>query len=63
MAKIDRRAANRALAKAIAYNDCDKPLDKRAWVRDLMQVLDCEDMLLPGLRLSEIGQHTGADDE
>ena len=43
---INRSEANRALAKAIAYKNVGKDVEANAWARILVQLLECEDILI-----------------
>ena len=47
LAMIDRTEVNRALAKAIAYQQCGKPSEARAWGRELVRLLEMADILKP----------------
>lgn len=42
---MDRSAINRALAKAMAYKQCGKEADARAWARRLIEELEMADIL------------------
>lgn len=42
---IDRQKVNQALAKAIAYKNCNKDQDAREWARTLVRLLECADIL------------------
>ena len=44
---IDRAATARALAKAIAYKQCGKDADAAQWARQLVELLQCADILNP----------------
>jgi hypothetical protein len=44
---IDRSEIARALAKAIAYKQCGKQSDAEQWARQLVQLLECADILRP----------------
>lgn len=44
-AMIDRSELNRALAKAIAYKECNKPEQAEKWARVLVQLLECANIL------------------
>lgn len=44
---IDRTEANRALAKAIAYKQCGKDAEANEWARQLVELLECTE-ILPG---------------
>ncbi len=43
---IDRSAVSQALAKAIAYKNCGKQAEAEAWARQLVQLLECADILV-----------------
>jgi hypothetical protein len=45
---IDRTNVNRALAKAIAYQQCGKGAEARAWGRELVRLLQMADILAGG---------------
>jgi hypothetical protein len=45
MVVIDRAAAARAMAKAIAYKQCGKDQEAADWARQLVQLLECADIL------------------
>jgi hypothetical protein len=45
---IDRTNVNRALAKAIAYQQCGKAAEARAWGRELVRLLQMADILAGG---------------
>ena len=45
MPAIDRSAVARALAKAIAYKQCGKDSDAEQWARQLVELLQCADIL------------------
>ena len=47
MPVIDRAATARALAKAIAYKQCGKDADAAQWARQLVELLQCADILTP----------------
>ena len=49
---LDRSNINRALAKAIAYHDCNKPEKARAWAVQLMRELQQRDILAPGIDIN-----------
>jgi len=42
---LDRSEIARALAKAIAYKQCGKHADAEAWARQLVELLECHDIL------------------
>lgn len=42
---IDRSEVSRALAKAIAYKQCGKDADAAEWVRKLVTLLECAEIL------------------
>lgn len=42
---IDRAAAARAMAKAIAYKQCGKDADAAQWARELVRLLECAAIL------------------
>jgi hypothetical protein len=42
---IDRSAVNQALAKAIAYKQCGKDQDAKAWARRLVELLELAEIL------------------
>ncbi len=42
---IDRSAAARAMAKAIAYKQCGKDAEAAEWARQLVELLECADIL------------------
>lgn len=42
---INRSEVNRALAKAIAFKACGKDADASAWARQLVELLECADIL------------------
>jgi hypothetical protein len=42
---IDRSAVSRALAKAIAYKNCGKDAEAEQWARQLVELLECADIL------------------
>jgi hypothetical protein len=45
MAQIDRSKVAQALAKAIAYKQCGKDAEANAWARQLVELLECHDIL------------------
>lgn len=42
---IDRSAVAQALAKAIAYKNCGKDAEAQAWARQLVELLECAQIL------------------
>lgn len=50
---IDRSEVNRALAKAIAYKQCGKDAQARAWAAELLRQLEVADILDPSLVLAD----------
>lgn len=44
---LDRSEINRALAKAIAYKQCGKDAEAEEWGRELVRLLELEDILMP----------------
>ena len=42
---IDRAEVSRALAKAIAYKQCNKDHEAEQWARQLVTLLECADIL------------------
>lgn len=42
---IDRAAASRALAKAIAYKQCGKDAEANKWAGLLVELLECTEIL------------------
>ncbi len=42
---LDRTEISRALAKAIAYKQCDRQGLAEQWVRELVHLLECADIL------------------
>lgn len=42
---IDRSATAQALAKAIAYKQCGKDAEAKAWARQLLRLLELADLL------------------
>jgi len=42
---IDRSAVARSLAKAIAFKQCGKDAEANAWARQLVEQLECSDIL------------------
>lgn len=49
---IDRAELNRALAKAIAYKNCNKDNEAKYWAKKLIQLLELEDILAPSLDIA-----------
>lgn len=47
---IDRSAVAKALAKAIAYKQCGKDVEASEWARQLVEALECADILAPDQR-------------
>ena len=45
---MDRREITRALAKALAYKQCGKDRHAAAWAAELVQLLECSDILVSG---------------
>jgi hypothetical protein len=45
---IDRSEVSRALAKAIAFKQCGKHRKAAAWAAELVRLLECSDVLVPG---------------
>jgi hypothetical protein len=45
MQRADRQAISRAVAKAIAYRDCDKPAKAAAWAAEVVRLLEAHDIL------------------
>lgn len=44
---MDRRAINRALAKALAYRQVGNDAEVERWARELVRLLEVEDILVP----------------
>ena len=42
---IDRSEVSRALAKAIAYKNCNKDKEAEEWAIELIRLLECENIL------------------
>ena len=42
---IDRSEVSRALAKAIAYKQCNKQAEAEKWAAELVRLLECADIL------------------
>lgn len=42
---IDRSAVSRALAKAIAYKNCNKQAEAEEWARELIRLLELAEIL------------------
>lgn len=51
MTQIDRSLTAQALAKAIAFKNCGKDADARAWARRLVELLECAEILQPAGRV------------
>ena len=49
---IDRSEINRALAKALAYKACGKDELANAWAAQLVELLECGDILTNDARLA-----------
>lgn len=47
---IDRAEVSRALAKAIAFKQCGKDEEANLYAAVLVELLECADILTPGLR-------------
>jgi len=47
---IDHNEVVRALAKAIACKQCDKDQEAAQWAMRLVRLLQCAEILRPGLR-------------
>ena len=45
--KADRSAISRAVAKAIAYHDCQKPEKAAAWAAEVVRLLEAKEILTP----------------
>jgi len=43
---LDRSAINRALAKAIAYKQCGKDEEAEQWGRELVRLLELQEILV-----------------
>lgn len=52
--RADRSTINRALAKAIAYRDCDKPAKAAAWAAELVRLLEAHSILTADARNSTV---------
>lgn len=61
---IDRQAAARALAKAIAYKQCGNDDAANEWARSLVDILECNEILAPASSsiLSQSLARLGAED-
>lgn len=46
---LDRSEISRALAKAIAYKQCGKDAEAASWARQLVELLECAEILADGL--------------
>lgn len=46
-AMMNRAEISRALAKAIAYKECGKNDEARQWARQLVNLLECAEILAP----------------
>lgn len=44
---MNRQEINRALAKAIAYKQCGKDADAEQWARELIRLLELQNILTP----------------
>ena len=44
---MDRSAINRALAKALAYQQCGRPDKAALWAAELARLLECASILTP----------------
>jgi hypothetical protein len=51
--KADRSELARAMAKAIAYRDCGKPALAAAWAARLVDMLEAQAILRPGVERAE----------
>ncbi len=47
---IDRSAAARAMAKAIAFKACGKDAEAAQWAAELVRILECAEILDPSIR-------------
>lgn len=45
--RTDRSELSRALAKAVAYRDCNKPEKAAAWAAELVRLLEAKAILAP----------------
>jgi Tfp pilus assembly major pilin PilA len=45
MSVIDRKAVSTALAKAIAYKQCDKQKEAEEWAKKVVELLECANIL------------------
>lgn len=52
-ARADRQELARAMAKAIAYRDCGKPEKAAAWAARLVDMLEAQNILRPGVERAE----------
>jgi hypothetical protein len=44
---MDRSELNRALAKAVAFKQCGKDDEAQHWARELIKLLELEEILMP----------------
>lgn len=51
--RADRSELARAMAKAIAYRDCGKPEKAAAWAARLVDMLEAQNILRPGVERAE----------
>jgi len=51
--RADRSELSRALAKAIAYRDCGKPETAAKWAARLVDMLESQAILRPGVDRAE----------
>jgi hypothetical protein len=51
--KADRSEMSRAMAKAIAYRDCGKPEIAAKWAARLVDMLEAQNILRPGVERAE----------
>ena len=51
--KADRSELARAMAKAIAYRDCGKPEMAARWAATLVDMLEAQNILRPGVERAE----------
>jgi hypothetical protein len=51
--KADRSELARAMAKAIAYRDCGKPAEAAKWAARLVDMLEAQNILRPGVERAE----------
>lgn len=54
--KIDRSAAARALAKAVAYKECGKDAEASMWASELVRLLECAEILEDNQRAFILGR-------